>query len=66
MDAARASREDVAEYMRPLLEKLTSKGVRLRVWGCGCCGSPDLKVEIDGELIVDIDCADIDMFKEAK
>jgi hypothetical protein len=32
---------------------LLAKGVRLNIGGCGCCGSPQVSVEIDGELLLD-------------
>ena len=35
---------------RTLLE---AKGVRLNIHGCGCCGSPTVKLWIDDELIAD-------------
>lgn len=48
---------------------LEAKGVRLAIGGCGCCGSPWVKIEVDGEFIVgskdeEIDAYDIDMFEK--
>jgi hypothetical protein len=37
----------------------------MRVGGCGCCGSPDVTLEIDGELIIDNEMFVVfDMFKK--
>lgn len=49
-----------------LKEELRKRGIVMQVGGCGCCGSPWLKVEIDGEVILDDDKIYIDMFEEAE
>ncbi|HQZ43705.1 MAG TPA: hypothetical protein PK735_12525, partial [Flavobacteriales bacterium] len=46
-------------------EALKKKGVRISIGGCGCCGSPFVKLEIDGQVIVmDEDNFNLDMFED--
>lgn len=54
----------VSEDIRKLEEELRKRGVTLHVGGCGCCGSPWIKVAIDGVVILDDSDISIDMFKE--
>lgn len=47
------------------LEKaLEERGIRVNIAGCGCCNSPWVKIEIDGEVVFDEDDADIKMIEE--
>lgn len=32
--------------------ELSKRGVKISIQGCGCCGSPTVKLEIDGNLII--------------
>lgn len=41
-----------AESVAKMVEILRSKGIRMVVEGCGCCGSPDVEFEYDGQIIV--------------
>jgi hypothetical protein len=36
-----------------VIELLKARGVEIEIGGCGCCGSPFVKVVVDGEIIVD-------------
>lgn len=42
------------EKLKKALEALESLGVKLEVSGCGCCGSPWVSIEVEGEMLVDI------------
>jgi hypothetical protein len=53
------------EVYKKVAEALRAKGIRINVGGCGCCGSPWVKVEVDGEVIADVDYFNFDMFDEA-
>jgi hypothetical protein len=43
---------------------LIRKGVFLDIGGCGCCGSPRVRIEIDGELLVDAENFELEMITE--
>ena len=44
---------------------LRQRGIRLMVGGCGCCGSPWFRVEVDGrEILPSTDGIQIDMFED--
>lgn len=46
-------------------EELLKRGIKLTIGGCGCCGSPWVSIELDGEIVVDNqDYYDFDMFTE--
>ena len=47
-----------------VLETLEERGIKLVLGGCGCCGSPWLEIDIDGENKFDDDSIKIDMRKE--
>lgn len=53
-----------SEDIKQLEEELRKRGIQIQVGGCGCCGSPWIKVAIDGVVILDDSEVDIDMFKE--
>lgn len=40
---------------------LKERGIAMDVGGCGCCGSPWLKVAIDDVVVYDADDASFDM-----
>lgn len=52
------------EKIKEIFQK---RGIRISVAGCGCCGSPAMCVEVDGEIIFNNTKADLCMFtKEEK
>lgn len=56
------------DYDRATLEVakalLAKKGVRLQVYACSCCDNPEIKIEVDGELIADATSVNFSMFDE--
>ena len=58
------STNNTPENIRRVADLLESHGFRIEVGGCGCCGSPWLKLEYQGELILDDSSIELDMFKE--
>lgn len=56
------SKLKTSEEVTAILEE---RGIRMAINGCGCCGSPNVSVEIDGDLVVDDENTwIIDMFEE--
>jgi len=41
--------------------ELLKRGVRIDIGGCGCCGSPWVKIELDNRLVIDEDQFHIEM-----
>jgi hypothetical protein len=41
------------ERKKQAIKALQRKGVRLNIGACGCCDSPWVSIEIDGELLID-------------
>jgi hypothetical protein len=39
------------ERKQRMIEILKSHGISMDVWGCGCCGSPDVTFTYNGEVI---------------
>ena len=50
--------------LKTVKDMLLAKGVRLKACACGCCGSPEIKIEIDENIIFDESGIDINMFRE--
>lgn len=46
-------------YTDAVGEELRKRGIQISVNGCGCCGSPWVQVKIDGVLVVEEDCVEI-------
>jgi hypothetical protein len=46
-----------------VIEEFSKRNIRVEIGGCGCCGSPWVKVEVDKEVILDQDEVFIDMFE---
>ena len=51
------------EKRKFLAETLRSKGITMSIHGCGCCGSPLVEVEVDGNKVIDEEDFNFDMFK---
>jgi hypothetical protein len=52
------------ELKEKVKEIFKQKGIKIQIGGCGCCGSPWIKLEVDGVTIIDeLNGADIDMFE---
>ena len=48
-----------------VVEILRKHDIRMYVGGCGCCGSPWVKFEYNGEIIADLkDDFSFDMFED--
>ena len=64
---AKSARDDW-DKQNQLRNTLEARGVKIKIDGCGCCGSPMARIEVDGvELIGDgdggtADGANFDMF----
>jgi hypothetical protein len=53
--------EELIEQMKSILR---SHGIRMMIESCGCCSSPYLRFEYQGQLIIDrIEGHNIDMFE---
>ena len=46
-----------------VIEEFAKRGISISIGGCGCCGSPWVRVEVDKEVILDHDEVFIDMFE---
>lgn len=46
-----------------VIEEFSKRGISISIGGCGCCGSPWVRVEVDKEVILDHDEVFIDMFE---
>ena len=53
-------REEEIEKLKSILEPL---GIEMNIWGCGCCGSPEVKIVYKGDVIVDTSVFNIEMVK---
>lgn len=50
------------ESDRAKVEKiLKERGIRLNVAACGCCGSPWITIEIDGQVVLNSEMLHIEM-----
>ena len=54
-------RERALDMVVAILEE---HGIRMSVSGCGCCGSPDVRFEYKGSLIIDDSEVNFNMFEE--
>ena len=42
---------------------LSENNIKMSIWSCGCCDSPYVKFEYNGEIIIDEGFMNIDMFE---
>ena len=56
-------REEEIEKLKSILEPL---GIEMNIWGCGCCGSPEVKIVYKGEVIINTSEFKIEMIEEDK
>jgi hypothetical protein len=70
--AANVKRMRVEDERRALEEEglltrvecaLRARGVFLDISGCGCCGSPRVRIEIEGDLLVDTENFELEMIE---
>jgi hypothetical protein len=54
--------DDLPKLIR-FLKFLKDNSIKLKTTGCGCCGSPGLEIEMNGESFYEPDCL-IDMSKD--
>lgn len=54
---------DKEEFNR-MKEILKKHNMRLQIWACGCCSSPTIVFEYEGDEIVSADGYNFDMFKD--
>lgn len=54
------------EKIRLVEAEFLKRGIRIAVEACGCCGSPMVKIEVDGVVMLDADEANIDMISDKK
>lgn len=47
-----------------LEKELLKRGIRISVWGCGCCGSPELTVWFDDAKEHAFQASDVDIDME--
>lgn len=60
--------ENTTEQKIERIEKILKKhNIRIKIGGCGCCGSPWVSFEYKGEIILsNEDGCNMDMFAENK
>lgn len=51
--------------LKRVTEILASHGIRMSVWGCGCCDSPEIKFEYQEEMITEQGRSDFNMFEDS-
>lgn len=54
------------EKLAQVEEILREHGIAMNLWGCGCCGSPVLVFEYNGERVFDDDRVSLKMIEEQK
>ena len=55
--------KDVDDQYAGIKDTLRARGIQLNVGGCGCCGSPWVVLEIDGEIVLNEDGFGLTMFE---
>ena len=51
-------------YTDAVGEELRKRGIQISVNGCKCCGSPWVQVKIDGVLVVEDECVEINTLED--